>query len=359
VTLSHNGYIKRLSLKTYRSQHRGGKGVSGGSTRENDFVEHFFVASTHDYLLCFTNLGRLYWLRVFDIPEMSRTAAGRYIAQVLSLREEEKITSVIPVRSFEGDCHLLMATQRGLVKKTALSAYSRPKQGGIIGINLDKNDTLIGVVLTQAGDEVVLCTRKGMAIRFDEGQVRAMGRNTRGVKGINLQGDDEVIGLVVADPEGFLLTICANGYGKRTPFGANAVGDSEPEGAEEADVAEPVQAAEPSEAEPESAEEEEDGRESSSMHYRRQRRGGKGLIDIKTTARNGPVVGVVSVRENDDIMLITVNGMVNRTHVSEIRVIGRNTQGVRVMNLNNGDQIASVASVAHEEDAVSAPVEAE
>jgi DNA gyrase subunit A len=348
VTISRQGYIKRLPLNTYRTQHRGGKGVSGGTPRnEDDFIEQFFVASTHAYLLCFTNRGRVYWLKVYDIPQGSRTAAGRAIANVLSLRPEEKITSVIPVRRFDGDggrC-LLMATRRGLVKKTLLKDYSRPKAGGIIGIALDEGDGLIDVALTRPGDEVVLCTRSGMAIRFDEADARAMGRNTRGVKGINLVGDDEVVGMVVADPEGYLLTVCANGYGKRTPFGANTAG------AGSADVEEASEAAEEPAEEPAGDEAGgEEGAARSYMTYRKQRRGGKGIRDVRTSERNGPVVGVAAVRDADDIMLITTGGMVNRTHVSEIRVVGRNTQGVRVMNLNDGDRIASLAKVARDEE---------
>jgi DNA gyrase subunit A len=343
VTLSHQGYIKRLPLTTYRSQHRGGRGVLGGNTRDDDFIEHFFVASTHAHLLCFTNRGQLYWLRVYDIPEGSRTASGRALANCLELREEEKITSVIPVRHFQEGWYLIMATRRGVVKKTALSEYARPRAGGIIGINLDEGDTLIDVALTQAGNEVMLCTRNGMAIRFDEADARAMGRNTRGVKGISLQGDDEVIGMVVVDPEGFLLTVCTNGYGKRTPFGLGE-GSSETEETSE----EPTAETEASEGE--EVEQEEAPRESSTMQYRKQRRGGKGIRDIRTTERNGPVVGVASVRENDDIMLITTGGMVNRTHVREIRVVGRNTQGVRVMNLRENDRLASLAPVAHEDE---------
>jgi DNA gyrase subunit A len=339
VTISHNGYIKRLPLTTYRAQHRGGKGVSGGDTREDDFVEHFFVASTHAYLLCFTSSGRLYWLKVLEIPQMSRTSAGRNIANVLSLREDEKISSIIPVRRFTEDAYLMMATRAGVVKKTALDDYSRPRAGGIIGISLDEGDSLIGVVETHAGDEIVLATKNGMAIRFDENQARAMGRNTRGVKGINLVGNDEVVGMVVADAQGQLLTICENGYGKRTPFGANIAG------AEEAPETETEE--EPPTEEPTA--DEETPRDRSSMRYRKQRRGGKGLRDIRTTDRNGPVVGVLSVRDGDDIMLITTGGMVNRTHVSEIRMVGRNTQGVRIMNLAEGDKIASVAKIARED----------
>jgi DNA gyrase subunit A len=347
VTLSHNGYIKRLPLNTYRSQHRGGKGVSGGAAREDDFIEHFFVASTHAYLLCFTNRGQVYWLKVYDIPQQSRTSAGRAIANVLSLKEDEKITSVIPVRRFEGDWHLLMATHRGLVKKTPLQDYSRPKNGGIIGISLEEGDRLIEVALVKTGDEVVLCTRQGMAIRFDESQARAMGRNTKGVRGINLQEGDDVVGMVVADPEGFLLTVCENGYSKRTPFGANTAGEpaeAESEGEEapeETPPEEPVEEAATGDGEA--------VKDRSGMRYRKQRRGGKGLRDIRTSERNGLVVGVTAVRDGDDIMLITTQGMVNRTHVAEIRVVGRNTQGVRIMNLREGDKIASIAKVARED----------
>jgi DNA gyrase subunit A len=344
VTLSHNGYIKRLPLNTYRSQHRGGKGITGAQAREDDFIEHFFVASTHAYLLCFTNRGQLYWLKVYDIPQMGRTSPGRAIANVLSLKPEEKITSVVPVRRFEENRHLLMATRRGVVKKTSLMDYSRPKSGGIIGISLDEGDTLIGVVMTQAGDEIVLSTKQGMAIRFDEAQARSMGRNTRGVKGINLADTDDVVGMVVADPQGYLLTVCENGYGKRTPFGANVAGEESA-----ADEGEEPAAEEETASQPAAEGEGEAPVERGQMRYRKQRRGGKGLRDIRTSERNGPVVGIVSVRDGDDIMLITVQGMVNRTHVDEIRKVGRNTQGVRVMNLNEGDKIASLAKVAKED----------
>lgn len=338
VTISHNGYIKRLPLNTYRTQHRGGKGVSGGDTREDDFIEHFFVASTHAYLLCFTDRGQLYWLKVYDIPQMSRTSAGRSIANVLSLKEGEKISSVIPVRRFDAESCLMMATKNGLVKKTSLEQYSRPKSGGIIGIALEDGDELVSVVLTRQGDEVVLATRKGMAIRFSEADARPMGRNTYGVKGITLGEGDYVVGMVVTDPLGALLTVCEKGYGKRTPFGANL-------------AEEPADEPETSATEPETPAADESGEteERSAMRYRKQRRGGKGLRDIRTTDRNGPVIGVISVREEDDIMLITIQGMVNRTHVREVRIIGRNTQGVRLMNLNEGDEIASIAKVAHED----------
>ena len=363
VTISHGGYLKRLPLNTYRSQHRGGKGVSGGATREDDFIEHFFVASTHQYLLCFTTRGKIYWIRVYDIQEQGRTSQGRHIASLLSLQAEEKLSSLIPVRTFDDEHYLFMATRRGLVKKTPLTEYSRPKAGGIIGISLEEGDSLIDVVVTKAGDEVVLCTRNGMAIRFDQADARPMGRNTRGVKGIALAKDDEVVGLVVADPEGYLLTVCENGYGKRTPFGPNTP-------TEQAEGAEPLEGSEgvveapepPEEVAEEPAEEtasedtvsgeesEGDGAGRSGMHYRKQRRGGKGLRDIRTSDRNGLVVEIAAVCDSDDIMLITSNGMVNRTRVNEIRVVGRNTQGVRIMGLRDGDKIASMAPVAHEED---------
>jgi DNA gyrase subunit A len=361
VTISHQGYIKRLPLNTYRSQHRGGRGVSGAQTREDDFIAHFFVASTHAYLLFFTNRGQVYWLKVYDVPQMSRTSAGRAIANVLSLKPEEKITSVIPVRRFDTTRHLLMATRRGLVKKTALEAYSRPRSGGLIGIHLEEGDALVSVVMTEPGDEVVLSTRSGMAIRFDEADVRPMGRDTKGVKGITLADGDEVVGMVVADPQGYLLTVCENGYGKRTPFGANqepGVRDQEAE-EEEAEVGEP----EPDEAAETGADAlTPDARTltpGSAMRYRKQRRGGKGLRDIRTTERNGPVVAVVAVRDGDELMVITQQGMVTRMRVDEIRVIGRNTQGVRLINLSAGDKVVTAAKIAREEAAAgeSAPAE--
>ncbi len=350
ITISHSGYIKRLPLNTYRTQHRGGKGVSGGASREDDWVEHFFVSSTHAFLLCFTNRGQMYWLKVYEIPQMSRISAGRSIANVLSLKEEEKITSVIPVRRFDATSFLLMATRNGLVKKTALEEYSRPKAGGIIGINLEEGDTLIDVAHIQQRDEIVLCTRQGMAIRFAESDARSMGRNTKGVKGISLMEGDAVVGMVIADPDGALLTVCANGYGKRTPFGPNTQGpaEGEPAAAEEV-VEEVVEEEVVEEAPPETPEDSEAAPAASAMRYRKQRRGGKGLRDIRTSERNGPVIGVVSVRDGDDIMLITGQGMVNRTHVKEIRIVGRNTQGVRIMNLNDADKIVSIAKIATEE----------
>jgi DNA gyrase subunit A len=351
VTISHEGFIKRMPMDTYRVQNRGGKGVSGG-TRENDFIEHFFVSSTHAYLLCFTDRGQVYWLRVFNIPSASRTAAGRSIANVLSLKPDEKISSVIPVRHFVDGQALLMATRNGLVKKTPLTDYSRPRAGGIIGINLEEGDMLVDVCLTKPGDEVVLSTHNGMAIRFSESDAREMGRNTKGVKGINLSSGDYLVGMVVADPDGFLLTICENGFGKRTPFGPNAVGDVAEDAALDEEL--PAEAAEPA-TEPVEGEEPVEGAEGaegtadrSAMRYRLQRRGGKGTRDIRTSERNGKVVAIIDVRAGDEIMLITMQGMVTRSKVESIRVVGRNTQGVKLMNCNEGDKIVVMAKVAQD-----------
>jgi DNA gyrase subunit A len=340
VTVTHEGFIKRMPLTEYRVQGRGGKGVQGG-LRENDFVEHFFIASTKAYLLCFTNKGQCYWLKVYRIPQAGRTSPGRSVANVLSLREEEKITSIVPVREFAEDQYLTMATRQGTVKKTELMAYSNVRQGGIIGITLEDGDELIQVALTKPGDEIVLSTRKGMAIRFRESNVRSMGRTAKGVRGIKLGKDDALVGMIVADPEGLLLTICENGLGKRTPFGANT---PVPEGMNGEDDGGDSDA-EPSDTESGDAESENDP---SGMRYRLQRRGGKGVKDVKVTAKNGPVVGVTSVRDGDEIMLITKDGMVTRCKVDDIRIVGRNTQGVKVMNLNDGDKLVTVAKVAQE-----------
>lgn len=344
VSISHKGYIKRLPLNTYRAQHRGGKGVTGAQPHEDDFLEHLFVASTHAYLLFFTSTGRVYWLKVYDIPQLSRTSPGRAIVNLLSLKPEEKITSVIPVRRFDPHRYLLMATRQGLVKKTPLEAYSRPKSGGIIGIHLEEGDSLVSTVLTQEGDEVVLSTRQGMAIRFAESDVRPMGRNSRGVKGITLEADDAVVGMVVADPEGYLLTVCENGFGKRTPFGPN-----EGPAAAESHLEEEVAESDLPETEPVDASADDATTSRSSMRYRVQRRGGKGLRDIKTSERNGPVVAVLSVRDGDEMMLITQQGMVTRIRVDEVRVTGRNTLGVRLIQLNEGDRVVGAAKIARED----------
>ena len=345
VTISHGGFVKRMPVDTFRVQNRGGKGVAGG-VRDDDFTEHLFLATLRSYLLCFTDRGQLYWLKVYKIPEATRTSAGRSMANVLQLRPDEKISSVIPVREFVEGAQLIMATRRGLVKKTALTDYSRVRMGGIIGINLDEGDALIDVALVRPGDEVVLSTRRGLAIRFRSEDAREMGRNTRGVKGIRLSSGDEVVGMAVADPDGSLLTVCERGYGKRTPFGANAPaplpGELDGDIPEDGDDA-------PEEIEDEAeVEEGENGVEvpgRGAMRYRLQRRGGKGLKDVKVTDKNGPVVGIAPVRPADEIILITEQGMVTRSKVEDIRQVGRNTQGVRVMHLKEGDRIVTFAKV--------------
>jgi len=337
VSISSNGYIKRTPVKAYRMQRRGGKGLKGAKTEEEDPIQHLFVASTHAYLLFFTNRGKVYWRKVYELPQLARDARGRAIVNLLRLAEGEQITDCRAVKDFDRPDHfLVMATARGLVKKTPLAAYSRPLKGGIIAIKLRDGDELVDVVVAGPGDELVLSTANGMAIRFQQSDARPMGRNASGVKGIKLRGDDHVVGMVVADPQADLLTACANGYGKRTPFGPNL--ESEPT------EAGPTEAG----AEPESAESD-DGEELSSQRcYRTQRRGGQGLRDIKTTPRNGPVIGICRVGEDDELLMITARGKLQRVRVADISVVGRNTQGVRIMNLGRGDTLVAVKRVPQE-----------
>ena len=337
VSISHHGYIKRTPITTYRAQRRGGKGLKGAKADEEDPIKDLFVASTHAYLLFFTNKGRVYWLKVYGLPQLGRESRGRAIVNLFQLEEGEQITDCRPVRDFNLPGHfLMMATRRGLVKKTSLEAYSRPKKGGIIAIKLREDDELVDVAITKPGDEIILATRQGMAIRFSEADARPMGRNTSGVKGISLQPNDELVGMVVADPEATLLTACERGYGKRTPFGPNS---AEIHGAEEESAAEEPTAAE------------EDSEEvSSSARYRTQRRGGKGLRDIKTTQRNGTVIGIARVDDSDELLMMTARGKIQRIAASEISVIGRNTQGVRIMSLDDDDRLAAVVRVPKEEE---------
>ncbi len=305
VTVTHDGYIKRLPPSTYRAQGRGGRGISATNTKEGDFLEHMFVALTHDYILFFTNKGRVYWLKVYDLPQATRTAGGRAIVNLLQLGDGERVTGMVPVREFREEECLFMVTRRGTVKKTELTAFKRPLGRGIIALGLEDDDQLIGVARVKADDHVILSTRDGMAIRFDESRVRAMGRPAYGVKGIDLAEGDEVVGMIVA-AEGdtdSILTVCANGYGKRTLL----------------------------------------------TEYRVQNRGGKGLIDIQTSERNGPVVAVARVTEKDEVMLTTSSGMVIRTKIGETRTIGRNTQGVRLIRVEEGDAVSSLAKLPLEE----------
>jgi DNA gyrase subunit A len=317
VTVSHEGYIKRLPIATYQSQGRGGRGIKGTESREGDFVEHLFVANTHDYLLFFTNQGRVYERRVYDVPEMSRTSQGRAIANLLEFQAGEKIANVLAVRDFGKEEHFLMfATKKGIVKKTALGAYANIRQSGIIAIGLEENDELIGVEITSGQDQVLLGTQHGMAIRFKEGDVRAMGRPAGGVKGIELEETDAVVSMIVIpqdQPGGqcMVLTGCVNGFGKRTPV----------------------------------------------EEYRLIRRGGKGVINIKTTDRNGDVVGMKAVCDDDELMLITEKGILIRTRVKEIRETGRNAAGVRLIKVDEGDKLVAMAKI--DADDVEKPVTTE
>jgi DNA gyrase subunit A len=322
VSISHRGYIKRTPVSTYRAQRRGGKGIKGAKIEDEDPIEHVFAASTHDYLLFFTSFGTVHWRKVHELPALSRESRGRAIVNLIPLAEGESVAACRAIRDFSAPNHyLMMATEKGLVKKTPLSDYGRPRRGGIIAIKLREDDSLIKVVVCQEGDEIVLSTASGMAIRFAESDARPMGRNTSGVKGITLVGDDKLVGMVVADPDATLLTACEKGYGKRTAFGPNMADDVEG-----------------------------DESTSSSNRYRAQKRGGKGVRDIKTTDRNGPVIGILPVSEEDEVLLMTSLGKIQRIRCADISVIGRNTQGVRIMGLDGEDSLAVLAKVPPNDD---------
>ncbi len=303
VTVSHGGYIKRSPLTVYRAQRRGGKGTTGMATKEEDYVEHLFVATTHSYLLLFTNLGRVHWLKVHEVPQLGRAAKGKALVNFLQVQPGETVTAMIPIRQFEVDKHLLMATRRGVVKKTELSAYANPRAGGIIALTLDEGDELIAVRLTSGRDEIFLATRQGMAIRFEEGEVRPIGRTGRGVIGIDLEEGDGVVAAEVVRPGTAILTVNERGYGKRTEL----------------------------------------------EEYRLQGRGGKGIINVRVTEKNGPVVGTLQVQEQDQVMMISQEGKVNRMLVREISVIGRATQGVRLQGLESNDRVAAVTGLVADE----------
>ncbi len=303
VTVTHEGYIKRTALDQYRTQGRGGKGVTGAETKDGDFLWNLFVASTHDYLLFFTDKGRVYWRRVFEMPSYGRTAKGRSLANVVEVEEGHKITAILRVDAFDEQRYLVTATKNGLIKKSKLSDYSRPRANGIIAVGLELDDKLVGVSLCAPGQTIVLGTKGGMAIRFNEDDARAMGRGATGVWGIRPQEGDEVVDMVVCSGDETLLTVCENGYGKRTKV----------------------------------------------EEYRVQGRGGQGLIDIRTSERNGKVVNLLAVRDVDEVMLITKDGQIVRTKVIDISVIGRATQGVRCIALNGGDRLVSVARIPSEE----------
>jgi DNA gyrase subunit A len=299
ISITHGGYIKRTSISTYRAQRRGGRGRMGMRTKEEDFVDQLFIASTHSYILIFTDRGRVYWLKVHEIPEVGPQGRGKAVVNLVHLSPQEKIAAFASVKDFTAGRYVLLATRKGIVKKTELDAFANPRVGGIIALGVEDDDALIEAVLTSGKDEILLATREGMAIHFSEEDVRPMGRGAYGVKGIELETADEVVALEVVSA-GTVLTVTANGYGKRT------------------DIEE----------------------------YRLQSRGGKGIINIKTTGRNGPVVGVKFLRGDEEVMLITEKGMIIRLDTADISTIGRNTQGVRLIQLEEGDHLVSVARLA-------------
>ena len=303
VTITRSGYIKRTHVEAYRSQKRGGKGVTGMETKEEDIVEDLFVASTHSYLLFFTNKGKVHWLKVHEIPEGGRQAKGKAMANVLSLAEGERVATCVPVRDFESGGYILFATKQGKVKKTELSAFSHPRAGGILAITLEEGDEVMGARRTDGQREVLLSTKQGMIIRFPEDEVRPMGRTAAGVRGIDVEEGDQVIAAETIKEGVTVLTVTERGYGKRTPLD----------------------------------------------EYRLQGRAGKGIIDIKTAGRNGSVVGMLQVREGDDILVVTTKGKIIRVHADEVTSQGRNTMGVRIIDLDAEDQVGNLARVEAEQ----------
>ncbi|MDF2921088.1 MAG: gyrase subunit [Paenibacillaceae bacterium] len=300
ITISHTGYIKRLPVHTYRAQKRGGKGVIGMETKESDFVEHLFVTNTHDYLMFFTDKGKAYRLKAYEIPDLSRTARGTPIINLIQIEQGEKISAVIPVENFAAaNLNLFFATELGIVKKTALEEYSNIRKVGLIAIGLREDDRLIGVKLTDGKQEIVMGTKDGMSIRFPEQDVRPMGRSATGVKGIQLSDEDAVIDMDVIDPESSVLIVTSKGYGKRTP-----VDD-----------------------------------------YRTQTRGGKGIKTLNITGKNGPIVGLKVVKEEEDLMIITTQGTIIRMSMDGVSLMGRNTQGVRLINIKEDDEVSTVTRV--------------
>jgi DNA gyrase subunit A len=304
ITITHSGYMKRLSVTSYKRQARGGRGVIGIETKEEDFVEHLFIASTHHYILFFTPKGRCYWIKVHEIPVGGRLAKGKPIVNMLDLGEEEKVAAFVPVREFDDNHFVVMSTRKGVIKKTVLSAFSNPRRGGINAMNVPEDDKLIEVEITDGNCDIILGTRQGQAIRFHEDKVRDMGRGAYGVKGITLEKEDFVIGMVVVKRDTTLLSVTENGYGKR----------------------------------------------SSISEYRVTNRGGKGVINIKASERNGKVVTIKEVVDEDELMLITQKGIIIRQPVKQIKVIGRNTQGVKLINLDSGDKVVDVARVVKSEE---------
>ncbi len=304
VTISHQGFIKRFPVSGYRRQARGGKGVTGAGTKEEDFIEHMFVASTHHYIMFFTDKGKCYWLKVHEIPEGGRATKGRSILNLIEKEKEEKITAFVTVKEFTDDKFILMVTEKGTIKKTVLSAYSNIRRGGILAINLAAGDKLVEAKLSDGINDVIIGTKNGMAIRFNEKDVRDMGRTATGVRGIKLGKNDIVIGMIVVRNANTLMVVTDKGFGKRSEI----------------------------------------------EDYRLTKRGGKGVITIKTSDKNGKMIAMKEVNDNDELVIITTNGMVIRQAVKELRVMGRNTQGVRLIRLNEDDAIADIARVIPEED---------
>lgn len=304
ITITHQGYIKRLPVSTYKAQGRGGRGVAAMGTKDNDFVEHLFIASTHAYILIFTNQGRVYWLKVYEIPEAGRTAKGKAIVNLIRLQEGESLEAMIPVKEFSEDRFLVMATEKGLVKRTRLTAYSNPRAGGIIALTLDPDDCLFQVIEGTEDKDLLLATHLGKAIRFKIGEIREVGRTGKGVKGIKLRPKDKVVGMEVLAGADSLLTVTTKGFGKRTVLN----------------------------------------------EYRSQSRGGQGMINIKTTDRNGQVVTIKSVSDQDELMIITTAGTIIRTAVKNIKTVGRNAQGVHLIRLSNTDSVSAVARVITKEE---------
>lgn len=306
VTITNSGYIKRVALDTYKAQGRGGKGIIATGTKEEDFVEKLFVANTHSYILCFTNFGQIHWMKVYQIPEGSRQSRGKAIVNLLPLNTGagEHVTTIIPVKEFKEGNYLILVTKQGIVKKSLLTDYSKPRNGGVRGIVLDDGDELVKALMTEGNNEVMIATANGIASRMSESDIRPQGRATRGSRGINLSEGDRVIGGIVAEPDKTILTVTENGYGKRTPV----------------------------------------------EEYRLIRRGGKGVTNIKTSDRNGNVVSVMAVEDEDELMLISKNGIVIRTRAQEVSCIGRNTQGVRLMRLKDDDKTVSATKVVLEDE---------
>jgi len=304
ITISHLGFVKRISLNEYRTQNRGGKGITGAVTKDEDFVEHLFIANTHDYILIFTDRGKCYWLKVYAIPTGSRISKGRPIINLIDIESGEKIKAVLPVKEFDENHYIVMATEKGLIKKTNLSAFSHPRKSGIIALNIREDDQLIEAKLSDGDRKVLFVTAHGKAIHFHESQVRPMGRNATGVKAIRLRHGDKVIAMVVANGEMDLLTISEFGYGKRTPI----------------------------------------------SEFRQQTRGGSGIIAMKITEKTGQLVSALGVYDNQDIVIITVNGIINRQNTINISRYGRSTQGVRLIRLSEGDRVSDVAKVSVEDE---------